>query len=113
LDTNSTQDQEQMDIRQQLLNKRDMKAKPHLEQYAPLWIVDEKILIEDEAVQFDVVFQHHEYGWVKRRYRYDGFNNVLYHKGQTPFSEEDALALSTKESYVSATVADIPNAYGG
>jgi hypothetical protein len=98
---------------QVLLSKRDNKVRPHLAQYAPVWIVDEKIIMEDEAVQFNVVFQHNLYGWVNRRYRYDAFNDVLYHKGQTAVSEEDAVEIQQKEPYLSMGVADIPNAYGG
>jgi hypothetical protein len=93
--------------------KRDKKAIPHLEQYAPVWIVDEKILLEEDAIQFNVVFYHNAHGWVNRRYRYDGFNNTLYHKGQTLVDEDEALEISLTEPYVKATVADIPNAYGG
>ncbi len=96
-----------------LLQKRDAKAKPHLEQYAPVWLTEQKIIPEDEAVQFNVVFMHNTYGWVTRRYRFDGFNNVLYYKGQTLISEDDALKVEEQEPYVSVTVADIPNAYGG
>ena len=96
-----------------LLQKRDAKAKPHLDQYAPVWLVDQKIIEDDEAVQFNVIFEHNRYGWVSRRYRYDGFNNVLYYKGQTIISEDEALAAQEKEPYVNVTVADIPNAYGG
>jgi hypothetical protein len=102
-----------METKVSLLKKRDAKAIPHLEQYAPVWLIDEKIIEEDEAVQFNVVFRHHLYGWVNRRYRYDGFNNVLYHKGQTRISEETAVEMHEQEPYISATVADIPNAYGG
>lgn len=98
---------------QVLLTKRDKKVRPHLEQYAPAWLVDEKIIMEDEAVQFNVVFQHHLYGWVNRRYRYDGFNDVLYHKGQTAVSEEQALEIEQQEPYIVPSVADIPNSYGG
>lgn len=96
-----------------LLNKRDAKAKPHLEQFAPVWIVEEKVILEDEAVQFNVVFQHNEYGWVNRRYRFDGFNGVLYHKGQRILSEDEALKVQAGQPYISAVVTDIPNAYGG
>ncbi|MDZ4770407.1 MAG: hypothetical protein SGJ24_14880 [Chloroflexota bacterium] len=96
-----------------LLQRRDAKAQPHLQQYAPVWIVDQKIIAEDEAVQFNAVFQHPSYGWVSRRYRFDGFNDVLYHKGQTLLGEEQVLALEENEPYVRATVTDIPNAYGG
>jgi len=98
---------------QALLQKRDTKAKPHLAQYAPVWLVEQKIIPDDEAVQFNVVFEHSRYGWVNRRYRFDGFNNVLYYKGQIVLTEDGALAVQEKEPYVSVTVADIPNAYGG
>jgi hypothetical protein len=96
-----------------VLQKRDGKAIPHLEQYAPVWIVDQKIIDEDESVQFNVVFQHSLYGWVNRRYRYDGFNNVLYHKGQTLVSEDNVLDIVQQEPYISQLVTDIPNSYGG
>lgn len=93
--------------------KRDQKVIPHLEQYAPVWIVDEKILLEEEAIQFNVVFQHSTHGWLSRRYRFDGFNNVLYHKGQNTLKEDDVLEIVEQEPYINRTVADIPNAYGG
>ncbi len=98
---------------QMLLNKRDAKTKPHLEQFAPVWLVEEKIIAEDEAVQFNVVFQHNMYGWVNRRYRFDGFNNVLYYKGQQILSEDESQKVQEAEPYLSVTVTDIPNAYGG
>lgn len=102
-----------MNTKESLLRKRDAKTIPHLEQYAPAWIIDEKIIAEDEAVQFNVVFFHHLYGWVNRRYRYDGFNDVLYHKGQTMLTEDQVLEIQAKEPYLSPSVADLPNAYGG
>ena len=98
---------------QALREKRDAKAIPHLEQYAPVWIVDEKIITEDSAIQFSAVFQHPEYGWVNRRYRYDGFNNVLYHKGQVAVAESEALRIQESDPYIAVLVTDIPNAYGG
>jgi hypothetical protein len=104
---------------QQLTSKRDQKVKSHLEQYAPVWIVDEKPMLVDEAIQFTALFLHptasDEFtpAWVERRYRYDAFNDTLYHKGQTRLSEDAALDLiGSKEPYISAT-SDIPNAYGG
>ncbi|MBC7810968.1 MAG: hypothetical protein H7175_07480, partial [Burkholderiales bacterium] len=45
-------------INQKLLQKRDAKAVPHLEQYAPVWIVEQSFIPDDDAVQFDVVFLH-------------------------------------------------------
>lgn len=94
-------------------DKRDQKVKPHLSQYAPVWIVEEKFLPSDEALLFEVVFQHSQYGWVKRRYLYDGFNDVLYHKGQVMASDELVLSLEERTPYIVPDIADIPNAYGG
>jgi hypothetical protein len=93
--------------------RRDARAKPHLEQYAPVWLAEEKLATEDDAIMFNVIFQHNLYGWVSRRYRYDSFNDVLYHKGQIAISEDEALDMQQQEPYVSAMVTDIPNAYGG
>lgn len=98
---------------QSIRDKRDAKAIPHLEQYAPVWLVDEKVILEDRAVQFSVVFQHPQYGWVNRRYRYDEFNHVLYHKGQVAVPEAEVFKIQETEPYVSAIVTNIPNAYGG
>lgn len=98
---------------QLLRNKRDAKALPHLAQYAPVWIDDEVIIKEDESIRFSVVFQHPQYGWVNRRYRYDGFNDVLYHKGQVLFNEDNLVSFTEREPYIAGTVADVPNAYGG
>src|ERR1041384_3204736 len=100
-------------VEEQLLKKRDGKVIAHLEQYAPVWIVDQQIMPQEEAIQFNVVFQHNLYGWVNRRYRYDGFNNVLYHKGQTLVSEDAVLEITEQEPYISQLVTDIPNSYGG
>jgi hypothetical protein len=99
--------------KEQLLKLRNEKVKPHLEQYAPVWLLNEKIIEIDDAVQFEVIFQHHLYGWVNRRYRYDGFNDVLYHKGQVVVSEAEVLKLQEQEPYLPALIPDIPNAYGG
>ncbi|MDX1991459.1 MAG: hypothetical protein SF029_03675 [bacterium] len=96
-----------------LLRKRNAKVKLHLEQYAPVWIVGETIIAEDEAVQFDTVFRHNLYGWVKRRYRYDGFNDILYYKGQTVIAEEEVIEIEQKDPFILVAVTDTPNAYGG
>ena len=98
---------------QTMIEKRDAKAKPHLEQYAPVWLVEQRMMPDDEAILFDVVFQHNLYGWVRRRYRFDAFNNVLYYRGQTIIPEEETLKYQEKDPYLSVEVTDLPNAYGG
>lgn len=96
-----------------ILERRDARVAAHLEQYAPVWLVDQRMMPEDDAVRFNVVFQHHLYGWVNRRYKYDSFNDVLYHLGQTSVPEDAALDIQQEEPWVTVTVADIPNSYGG
>ncbi len=98
---------------EQLKDLRDQKSRPHLEQYAPVWILRESILAEDESIQFHVLFQHNLHGWVNRRYRYDGFNDTLYHMGQTLVAEDEALDYMLEPPYIEAKVTDIPNSYGG
>ena len=102
-----------MEAEQKILQRRDAKVIPHIEQYAPVWLVDQHIFVDEEAVQFNVVFQHHLYGWVNRRYRYDAFNDVLYHKGQNLISDIKAFEIQETEPWVATAVADIPNSYGG
>lgn len=103
----------------ELLKKRDEKVKVHLEQYAPVWIIDEIILLEEDAIQFNAVFQHLRAGfnerpaWVSRRYRYDGFNDTLYHKGQTVLDEDDVLDIQEDAPYIDGSLAGTANAYGG
>ena len=93
---------------------RDQKVIPHLQQYAPVWLVSEVPIPQDEACQFNVVFYHPRYGWVDRRYRYDAFNNVLYHQGQTLVSESDALLnLEEKKPYIPAETVNTVDSYGG
>jgi hypothetical protein len=93
--------------------KRDAKVLLHLEQYAPVWVVDETPFPQDDALQFNVVFYHPRYGWVSRRYRYDAFNDVLYHQGQNLISEAQALEIEEKKPYISAEVINTVNSYGG
>lgn len=105
--------------KENLAAQRDAKAIPHLEQYAPVWIVDEQWILEDQAVQFNVVFLHPHAGpenkqaWVNRRYRYDGFNDTLYHKGQRIIDEDQAVDIQESEPYINPTISDTPNSYGG
>jgi hypothetical protein len=102
-----------MSANNDLRQRRDAKVIPHLEQYAPVWIIDDTTMPDEDAIQFQAVFQHPIYGWINRRYRYDSFNNVLYHKGQTLLSEEQAIAITETEPYINTAVTDIPNSYGG
>jgi hypothetical protein len=86
---------------------------PHIEQYSPVWLVSQSILPEDQSVRFQIVFEHHLYTWVKRQYLYDGFNDVLYHKGQTKLSNSEALEIQESEPWILTASTSLPNSYGG
>ena len=99
---------------QKILQMRDEKARPHLEQYAPVWLVNQRVAPEDDSVTFDVVLQNPYYGWVNRRYRFDAFNSVLYYLGETILPEDRAIAIQEQQPpFIEALVSDIPHAYGG
>jgi hypothetical protein len=92
---------------------RDAKAIPHLQQYAPVWLVSEIPDPRNDVLQFDVVFYHPYYGWVNRRYRFDAFNHVLYHQGQEVISEAEAFSLEDKKPYIAAETINTVQSYGG
>ncbi len=97
-----------------IFQKRNAKAIPHLEQYAPVWLINEQVNPQSDNVLFEVVFQHPYYGWVNRRYRYDAFNDVLYYLGETVVPEEKAVEIQEQQPpFIEALVSDIPHAYGG
>ena len=93
--------------------KRDQKVQEHLIQYAPVWLVNAIVISEEDALQFEVIFNHPRYGWVNRRYRYDSYNNVLYQKGQTLVDEESTFELQNEDPYISADFINTVNSYGG
>lgn len=93
--------------------RRDLKSHDHLAQYAPVWIVYEEPILQEDALLFEVVFYHPQYHWVKRRYYFDSYNNVLYHRGQIAFDEEATYALQSEPPYITAPFSNTVNSYGG
>lgn len=94
--------------------KRDAFIRPHLEQYAPVWLASETVTPETDTAVFEVVFQNPYYGWVKRRYRYDAFDDVLYYLGETVVPEDKVIEIQERQPpFIEVLVSDIPNAYGG
>src|SRR5687767_13644846 len=96
-----------------ITSRRDEKARDHLTQYAPVWLVNEEFHQDEDAVQFETVFLHSMYGWVRRRYNFDAFNNVLYYLGQVVLPEEEVYELQSKPPYISASTVNPVNNYGG
>jgi hypothetical protein len=83
----------------EIRTRRDQKLAPVLSAFAPVWMVKEKFAKEEEAVLFNVVFNDPRYGWLNRRYRYDAFNDVLYHMGERRISEAEVLMIQQDEPY--------------
>lgn len=86
----------------EILHRRDLKVKPVLIQMAPVWLVAEKVIESEEAVLFNLVFEDETYGWLSRRYRYDAFNDVLYHMGERRVSEAEGLRIQQTPPFIVA-----------
>ncbi len=99
--------------REDIAQKRDKKVREALSHFAPIWLVSEDYRPREDALIFHLVFEDPSYGWMNRRYKYDGFNDVLYHMGWRILTESEALAVQEMEPYISGDVArHVPNAPG-
>lgn len=87
----------------EIRRRRDQKARPVLKPYTPVWLVREQFIPGEDAVMFNVVFHEPQYGWINRRYRYDAFNDVLYHMGERRVSEAEVLAIQASEPYLNGS----------
>ncbi len=95
---------------QQATERRDDKLKRALGGVAPLWLVFEEYRAPEESFYFDLVYQNAIYGWMRQRYKYDAFNDVLYHFGEKALPEAEALAVQDTQPYIDAeVVVSVPN----
>jgi len=83
---------------------RDDRVLPVLKPYKPVWLVEERILPEEDSVLFNVVFRDPQYGWLNRRYRYDAVSDVLYHMGERRVSEAEVLTIQSKDPYLNGSL---------
>ena len=97
----------------QMQQGRDEKVRNHLSQYAPIWLVHEEGDVDRDSLMFDIVFLHPTYRWVKRRYWYDYFADVLHYRGQVTLAEEQALELITGEPFIESASSNSVLSYGG
>ena len=96
--------------REEMIAKRDEKVLSALKELAPLWLLNEKYRPHEDALSFNLVYDSPVYGWVSHRYKYDGFNDVLYHLGERRLGEEEVLKVQEQEPYVGGEVATtVPN----
>ncbi len=77
--------------RETIMAQREKKIRGAMAQWAPIWLIDEEYRPREDGVVFSLAYQHPIYGWVKQHYKFDGFNDVLYHMGEARLSEDSAL----------------------
>ncbi len=94
-----------MYTREQAIVRRDRKVRGTMGGIAPMWLVNDEFRPAEESCLFDLVFQHSRYGWVRQRYKYDAFNDVLYHMGESRMRETETLPILETEPYLPGEVA--------
>ena len=97
----------------QMRAARDTKVHEHLQQYAPLWMIDDTADTAKDSVYFKVIFYHPTYGWVSRRYWYDAYTDVLLQRGQLTLDEDTILSYQEEEPYLDAEGGNSMSSYGG
>jgi len=94
--------------------QRDIKVRAAMSNLAPIWLESEEYRPNEDGLLFNLIYENPVYGWVNERYKYDGYNDVLYHMGERRITEEEALLLQEKEPYISGEVATrVPNSPAG
>ncbi len=101
-----------MPISREVMNvQREKKIRGAMGMWAPFWLVDDQYRPREDGLVFSLVYQHPVYGWVKHHFKYDGFNDVLYHMGEARLSEADVLAIQEQEPFIPGEVSTrVPNA---
>ena len=101
-----------MAISRETINaQREKKIQGAMGQWAPLWLIGDQYRPREDGLVFSLAYQHPSYGWVKHHFKYDGFNDVLYHMGEERLTEDSALAIQEQEPYIAGEVSSrVPNA---
>lgn len=84
----------------QATERRDEKIRLAMNGIVPLWLVYDEFRPSEESFFFDLVYLHSIYGWTQQRFRYDAFNDVLYHFGQKQISEAESLQIQDTTPYI-------------
>lgn len=98
---------------EQVAQQRDKRVRETLQELAPIWLVNDVFRPREDALIFNLVYQDPSYGWMNRRFKFDAFNDVLYHLGWRLLSEEETLAIQETEPFIAGEVAlHVPNSPG-
>ncbi len=99
-----------MYTREQSMIRRDRKVRDAMKGIAPLWLINDEFRPAEESCLFDLVYQHSVYGWVQHRYKYDAFNDVLYHMGERRMNEVETLPIQEQDPHFPGEIATaVPN----
>lgn len=90
---------------EQMKARRDRKLRQTLKDLAPIWLVNDEYRPQEDSLVFNVIYLAPVYGWVNQRYKYDAFNDVLYHMGQRRLKEEETLQIQEQEPYIPGEIA--------
>ncbi len=97
--------------REEIAAQRERKIRDVMAGWAPIWLVSDEYRPREDSLIFGLVYQHPQYGWVNQRFKYDGYNDVLYHMGEQRLSEEDTLPIQEQEPYLPGAISSrVPNA---
>src|SRR5882724_3654765 len=91
--------------REQVTLARDKKVLAAFENLAPIWLTNEVFRPYEESLLFNLIYTNPEYGWISERFKYDGFNDVLYHMGTRVLRENEVLPIQEQEPYIAGEVA--------
>lgn len=99
-----------MYTRNEAQSRRDKKIRAAMRRIGPIWLLNDEYRPIEESCLFDLVFPNSVDGWVQGHYKYDAFNDVLYHMGERRLTENETLVIQEAEPYFSGEVATaVPN----
>src|SRR5579864_2116234 len=99
-----------MYTRNEAQSRRDKKIRTAMGHIGPIWLLNDEYRPIEESCLYDLVFPNSVDGWVQCRYKYDAFNDVLYHMGERRLTETEALAIQDSAPYFSGEMATaVPN----
>jgi hypothetical protein len=97
--------------REETTAKRDAKVHATMQNLAPLWLAGEEFRAREDSLIFSLIYQSPIDGWVQERFKYDAFNDVLYHMGMKLLTEADIFQILDQEPWLADEVSTyVPNA---
>ena len=89
---------------QQAQLRRDEKVRTGMGEFAPIWLTDETYRAPEESLLFSLIYAHPTDGLLKERFKYDAFNDVLYHMGSHKLSEAESIVIQEQLPYLDGDV---------